>query len=82
MLYPVHLSPTRDAPLPPAAELTTIEADSPEQALEQLKREPFAMSGGEVKTVWLRVVVTTWPNGNARQVMSTEVSVEAIHRAN
>jgi hypothetical protein len=81
-LYPVHIAASRHDPLPPVAELTAIEADSPQEALERLKREPLAMSGGEVKTVWLRVVVTTWPNGNARQVLSTEVPVEAIHRSN
>ena len=49
MLYPVHIAASRHDPLPPVAELSTIEADSPQEALELLKREPLAMSGARFK---------------------------------
>ena len=75
--YPVHISATRHDPPPPVAELTTIEADSPQEALELLKRETF-VAPPDVKTVWLKVVVSVWPNGNARQVMTTEMPVERV----
>jgi len=80
-LYPVHISANRHDPLPPVAELTTIEADAPGQALELLRRETFVAPPG-VQTVWLKVVVTVWPSGEARHVLSTEVPVEAINRLN
>jgi len=81
-LYPVHISSNRHDPLPPVAELTTIEADSPQEALEKLRREPLMMSGGEVQTVWLKVVVSVWPGGEARQVLSTEVPVQRMDELN
>ena len=77
MLYPVHIAATRHEVRPPVAELTTIEADSPQEALELLKRETF-VAPPDVKTVWLKVIVSVWPNGNARQVLSTEVPVERV----
>lgn len=49
MLYPVHIAPNRHDPLPPVAELSSIEADSPQEALELLKREPLAMIGARFK---------------------------------
>jgi len=79
--YPVHIAATHHEPPPPVAELTTIEADSPEQALELLKRETF-VAPPDVKTVWLKVVVSVWPSGEARHVLTTEVPVEAIHDLN
>jgi hypothetical protein len=41
MLYPVHIAANRHDPLPPVAELTTIEADSPQEALEKPERNPL-----------------------------------------
>ena len=80
--YPVHIAASPDEPLPPVAELTTIEADSPEEALAKLRREALVLSGGMVKTVWLNVVLSVWPNGNVRQVMCTELPVEAASKLN
>jgi len=79
--YPVHISVNCHDPLPLVAELTTIEADSPEQALDLLRRETFVATPG-VATIWLKVIISVWPNGNARQVVSTEVSVSPLHREN
>jgi len=81
-IYRVHISAKRHDPLPPVAELTTVEADSPQEALEKLRQEPLAMSGGEVQTVWLKVVVSVWPSGEARHVLSTEVPVQRMDELN
>jgi hypothetical protein len=45
-LYPVHIAADRHEPLPPIADLTTIEANSPEDALAKLRQEPFIDDGG------------------------------------
>jgi hypothetical protein len=81
-LYPVHLAALRHEPLPPIADLTTIEADSPEDALATLRQEPFVMSGGRIGSVWLKLIVSQWANGEARQVLTTEVPVVSIAREN
>jgi hypothetical protein len=81
-LYPVHIAASRHEPLPPIADLTTIEADSPEEALAKLRQEPFVMSGGRLGSVWLKVIVSQWPSGEARQVLTTEVPVASIASEN
>jgi hypothetical protein len=81
-LYPVHVAASRHEALPPIADLTTIEADSPEEALAKLRQEPFVMSGGQVGSVWLKVIVSQWANGEARQVLTKEVPVVSIAREN
>jgi hypothetical protein len=80
--YPAHTAASRHEPLPPIADLTTIEANSPEEALAKLRQEPFVMSGGRVDSVWLKVVVSQWPSGEARQVLTSEVPVVSIAREN
>jgi hypothetical protein len=80
--YPVYISANRHDALPPVAELSTLEADSPEDALAKLRKEQFVIAGEVPETVWLRVVVSTWPNGNARQVLSTEIQVAKLASEN
>jgi hypothetical protein len=81
-IYLVHIATSRHEPLPPIADLTIIEADSPVEALTKLRQEPFVMSGGRIGSVWLKVVVSQWPSGEARQVLTTEVPVVSIASEN
>ena len=71
-LYSFNLAVGRQDPYPSVSKLPTIEADSPEAALERLKKAPLKGPPG-VSSVWLRVVVSTHENGTVHKALVQEV---------
>lgn len=79
--FPYDIAVERDEPYPPVDELPTIEADDAMQALEQLKRQRIVGESG-IDSAWLRVVVTTHPNGLVRQAITRQVPLVPVLLSN
>ena len=79
--FPYHLAADRTEPLPPVAELPSIEASSDADALEQLKQSRFTSELGQ-SSAFLRVVVTYHPDGSANNCLSQQVPLVPSHQDN
>ena len=79
--YHFFISAERAALMPPVAELQTIEANDPHDALAKLRRSQYRAEAG-IESAWIRVAVSYYPDGAVRHTISQQVQVVQVSRDN
>jgi hypothetical protein len=72
--YYVHFATSHAQPLPPLAELPSIEADDPAKAVEAMLANGWVSQDPAIR--WARVVAGLHPDGSPRLLMRFPITAE------